>query len=265
MKVTTYLKIAWDGTVLAEESFEYSGAAVLCKGASAEEKANAQAQADLAHTLQQDFATTFANQQNILAGLSKQLSPIVNAGPSQFGYSTAQTNALNTLASSGTAQQYQNAKRAVGEAQAAAGGGNALLPTGTNQQTMADLASAGAQQESNELLSIQNAGWNQGNQNYNRAVSDLLSTSGQFNPTGYASEAGSANSSAFNMSKTIADQNNAASPWNAIGGALGGIAGLVGAPILGDIGSKIGSKITGSLFGGGSNSGAAPGDIWTQG
>jgi hypothetical protein len=248
MKLFTRIEFAWDGSVIAEESFEYSGYVALCKGASSAEVAQNTAQTELANTLTQDFSTTFAQQQGILSNLTSQLSPIINAGPSQFGYTPAQVNALNTQATTGTAQQYQNAKQAAGDASAAAGGGNSFLPTSTTQQTQANIATAAANTESNQLLGIQTAGWNQGTQNYNNAVGQILSASGQLAPNSYATNADQTNNNAFNQQSQITQQNNAASPWNAIGGALGGVAGtFIGMPGLGaSIGSALGGGLSGS-------------------
>lgn len=257
MKVYSFLKLAWDGSVVAEESYDYDGEVVFCKGASSAETALQQSQTNLTNTLQQDFSTTFAGQQNILNSLSSSLGKIQAAGPSQQGYTQAQLNALNTQASTGVAQNYQNAARAVAATAATAGGGNVPLPTGATLQNAQNVANAAAGQQSNELLGIQNANYAQGNANYNNAVSGLLSTSGQLNPNQYANSATSSGNSAFNEANTIAQQNNAASPWNAIGGALGGIAGS----FLGPIGASVGSKLTG-LFTGSSGSG---GDSWASG
>lgn len=224
MKITVYAHYAWDGTLIAEEAYEYVGLTELCKGASAQEGTIAANQQAFAGALQNDFGQAFAGQQNILSNLTSGLTNIQQAGPSQFGFSPSEVNTLNTQADSGTAAQYQNAKQAAGEAAAAAGGGNAFLPSGATLQQNTALANSAAQQSSSQKLGIQQAGYAQGAANYNNAVSGLLNVSNQYSPNSYASSTNSANQGAFSSANAISQENNAASPWNVIGGALGGLA-----------------------------------------
>lgn len=175
-------------------------------------------------TLQNDFGTAFAGQQNILQGLTKSLNTTLAAGPSQFGFSSGETTALNTLATSANAQAFQNARAAAGEAAAATGGG-AQLPTGSENSTIAELAEQSAQNQSNALLGIQEAGYKQGVQNYNEAVSGLTSAAGIENPSGVAGQANNAGESAASSANTIQKANAAASPWSQIGGLVGSLGG----------------------------------------
>jgi hypothetical protein len=195
------------------------------KGANAAQTGLANQQTSFTTTLQNDFGTAFAGQQNILQGLTKSMNTTLAAGPSQFGFSAPETSALNTTATSGIAQSYQNQRAAAGEAAAAAGGGGAVLPNGSQGQTQAELASQAAQSTSNALLGIQEAGYKQGSANYDKAVSGLSGVASLENPTGIASQADSASNNAFNMQTTIKKENDAASPWAQVGGLVGSLAG----------------------------------------
>jgi|ERR1700721_508625 len=195
----------------------------LLKGASAAENNLADSQSKFYQALQGDLSQTFSGQNAILSTLNNSVSPIVNAGPNQFGFSTGETNVLNSQAIQGTAQQYANASQALRAQQAAVGGGNTLLPSGVASQQQAALASAGANQGSNELLGIQQAGYQQGNANYNNAVSQLGGVAKTYDPTAYAGAANQAGSSAFSSASTIQQQNAAASPWNFFAPILGGV------------------------------------------
>ena len=237
--------------LLYQEGFEYSGPVVQLKGATAAENSIAGSQQNFMNTLQQSFGTAFSSQQNILNGLTKSLNTTLAAGPSQYGFSQAETQALNTQATSGTAAQYQSAKAAAGEASAAAGGGNAVLPNNAAATTQAGIAQGAAQQESNQLLGIQEAGWQQGTANYNEAVSGLNQVASTENPNGLAGSANSAGSAAFGSASQIQQQNQAASPW----GEVGGLVGSLGGAFLGGLGGGLGK----SVFGGGGSSGGGGG------
>src|SRR5208337_3279495 len=127
------------------QSINWTGVS-LCKGASAQQNQLAAQQQQFYGTLQNDYSQQFAQQGNILQSLQNTLNPIIAAGPNQFGYNAAETGALNSQAIQGTGQQYNNAKQALGAQQAAAGGGNTLLPSGVQSQQQAGLASAAANQ-----------------------------------------------------------------------------------------------------------------------
>lgn len=257
MKIYTRIDYIWDGqqyVQVSEESYDSpdSGQVALCKGASQQQNDLAAQQADFYKTMQNSYTQQFANQNNILSQLTNTLSPTVAAGPSQYGYSAGQTNALNSQAIQGVAQNYQSAQKSLQNQQAVAGGGNMALPSGVASQNAAALAASGANQTSNQLLGIQNAGYQQGNANYQNAISQLGGVASAYNPLGYAGSATSAGSSAANEANTIQQANAAASPWGAIGGLLGG----VGGAFLGPMGSQIGSKLGSSL--GGAASGGSP-------
>lgn len=263
MKIYSRVDYQWSETekayvLVSEESFDFpeNGQVALCKGADASQNNLNASQTQFYNTLSNDYGTQFANQSNILSSLNNALSPTVAAGPNQFGYSTAQTNALNSTAIQGTAQAYNNAQKSLQNQQAAQGGGNMQLPSGVAAQNNATLASSGANQESSQLLGIQNAGYAQGNTNYNNAVSALGGVASQYNPTGYAGSANSAGSSAASEANTIQQENQASSPLSILGGVLGGIGSIAGTALGGPLGGALGKSL-GSAFGGGSSTGGS--------
>ena len=212
------------------------------KGASAQQNQISQSQQSFMNTLQQDFGTAFAGQQNILSGLTKSLTSTLNAGPSQFGFSAPEVSALNSLAIQSNATAYENARAAAGAASAAAGGG-ANLPTGAAAATQAQLAQNAAVNQSNALLGIQEAGFKQGAENYKESVSGLSTVAGLENPSGLAGQATNAGDAAMNSATTIQKANAAASPWAQVGGLVGSLAGaaLNFVPGAGAASSVIGS------------------------
>lgn len=224
------------------------------QGATAQQNQIEGSQQSFMNTLQSSFGTAFAGQQNILNGLTKSLQSTLAGGPSQFGFSAPETTALNTQATSGNAQQYQFAKQAAGEAAAASGGGAAVLPTGAQGETQAELASQAAQSQSNQLLGIQEAGYKQGNQNYNNSVSGLSTVAGLENPSGLASNANSAGEAASGTAAEIQKENEAANPWTQVGGLVGSLGGAALNMFAPGAGSLL-SGATKGLGGGSPNNG----------
>jgi hypothetical protein len=212
----------------------------MCGGPSPAQQSIATQQQQYYQTLQNSYQTTFANQQNVLNSLTASFQPILQAGINQYGFSPQENAALRSQATSGVAQQYQNASQATGNALAAMGGGNQFLPTGGAAQLQQQNALAAAQTESNQQLGITEAGYQQGTQNFLAAAQALGGVAQSENPTGVASVANQAGTSAYDSAKTNATQS--AQMWAALGGGFGGL----GAAALG--------KMGGGGGGGGSNS-----------
>ncbi|MBS1816212.1 MAG: hypothetical protein JSS87_15180 [Acidobacteria bacterium] len=254
LRIHTKLEYEWvedtqSYALVHEEGYDYNGRIAECKGASPVQEELAERQKEFGQTLQNDYGSTFANQQNVLGSLNKTLQPIVEAGVGQYGFTNAEDAAMRTQASSGTAQQYQNARRAIGQAQAAQGGGNEFLPTGSNAQVNATLARGAAQQESGQQLGITSKGYKQGRQNFMNAVNAEQGVANTYNPQSFISGAQNGISSAYDMESKNKQLNDAANPWTSVGGLLGGVAGSFLGPIGTSVGSKIGSFIGGSASG----------------
>lgn len=257
MRIHSKLVYQWcdrlDKYILVEDHFyPFSGQIAFCKGAGQQLTNISQSQQNFMNTLQKDFGTAFQGQQNILNTLSKSLTSIVQGGPSQYGFSPEETSALNTLATTGTAQQYENAKQAAGAAAAAAGGGNVVLPSSAAAQQQADIAQQAAQTSSSQLLGIKEAGYQQGNKNFQDAIRGLTGVASVENPTGVAGQANEAGRGASSTATTVQKMNNAASPWNVVGGILGGVAGTAADAFTGGLSGAIGGGIS-SVLNGASN------------
>jgi hypothetical protein len=250
-------------------STKWTGPVMFAKGASAQQQSIGNSQQNFYNTLSQDYGQQFASQNAILGSLTKALNPIISAGPNQFGFSNGETNSLNSQAIQGTGQQYNAAKQNLAAQQAASGGGNAVLPSGVQQQQTAGLATSAANQTSNQLLGIQQAGYQQGNQQFNQAVGQLGGVASQYNAAGFAGQATGAGSAASSTANQIAQENNAASPWGLIGGILGGAAQGVGqAAMMGFNGGSMfptGPDVGTNSMGGAYNMGDASGVTWQGG
>lgn len=191
-------------------------------GPSSQEKQLEQQEASLDQTLQQDYAQTFAANQQILQSLNSVLQPIVEAGPNQQGYSAAELSSLNTQAIESNAQGYNQATQAAASRENAEGGGTSFLPSGVNAQINAEIGTAAESNLANEQLGITQANYAQGRQNWQTALAGEAGVASAENPLGYAGATTSANSTAFNEANQINQQSN--QEWSDI---LGGIAGGV--------------------------------------
>jgi hypothetical protein len=172
---------------------------------------------------QQLTAEQYANQQAIYAPMAKQFQSIFALGPSQEGFAPAEENALNAAAVAGTATNYGNAARAVGETLAAEGGGNELIGSGGAAQLKAETAQSAAGELSREQTQIKEANYQQGYNQWLNAGQGLETIAAGQNPLGYESAATGAGGAAGTTANQIAEQQNS---WiNAAIGAAGSIGG----------------------------------------
>lgn len=241
MRIYSSASLQWDDDAqryitVSEQFTEYSGPVVLCCGASAGQQAVANSQTLAYQTLQQQAQQVFGNSSTVFNDLVSSLSPVVAAGPDQQGFSQAEQSALNSAAITNTGQAYRNAKQAVGEAEAAQGGGNVGDVTG-GSKTATDLgiAESAAAQTSSELNQIQQQNYATGRQNYDNAVSGLESAANVYNPaTSLANASTTSGEAAANTENQIAQQNNS---WvQGVTGILGDVAGVATGGVMSKLG-----------------------------
>jgi hypothetical protein len=201
-------------------------------GPSNQEQQIAGSEQQFMKTLQANYSTNFAEQQQVLNHLNGVLAPILQAGPNQTGFSPSERAALNTQAIDTTGAASANAQRAIGNETAGRSDSGNVGEAGNVAALKASAASAGAGQLSNEELGITEADYATGRSNFNSAVGAEEGVAGQFNPVGSAGAANAANQSAFGeASKITQEQNQMASDiaggiTSLAGGAMGGFANL---------------------------------------
>ena len=200
--------------------------------ASEQEQNLSNEQAAFYKTLTNNYNTQFAGQSSILNSLKNAFTPILAAGPGQQGFTAPELAAMRTQAADTTAQAYAQARQAVNEKVAEAGGGNAYLPSGAAAQSNAGLASQAAQANAAQQNQITQQNYGQGLKNFQLAASALSGTAGLFDPTAFAGQGNSAGQNAFGSANTINQENNA---WKGeLGGAIGGVtSNLFGGHLLG--------------------------------
>lgn len=227
MKIFTSIEMQWDGTkyvVAKSEYFEYIGEVSQCCGATSAQNNILTSQQNLMNTASQQASQIFGSDSQVFNSLVNTFSPTVAAGPSQNGFSAQETANLNSQAITANGQAAKNAKQAAGESAAAQGGGNTVLPSGTTGATDANIDTAIAANTANQLSGITQAGYVQGNKNYDVAVRGLDAAPGVFNGAiGAIGAADAAGGAAAGTANQIASQQNS---WvQGVTGALGGIAG----------------------------------------
>ena len=170
--------------------------------------------------LMSSYQQNFGNQQAIFSSITNALSPIMQAGPNQMGFSAAENAALAGSAINASAAQNRNAQVIA----ASSAGGNTGVTTGGQKQLQAAIASGASQNLSSNLNQINLANAATGRQNFFGAESGLAGVAGLENPTGYAGAANNAGGLAFNEASHVQDMRNQAQAD--IGGAISGLAGM---------------------------------------
>ena len=179
-------------------------------GPSSQEKSIQSSTQSFGSQLQQSYTNLFAGQQDILKGLNRSLNPIVAAGPSQRGMSGAEKSALQTSVINNAGAANTAAQQAARTYGAGQGGGNTSgLTSGITKQIEGAIASQSAGQEGAQLNQVEQADWNQGNQNYWRAQGALQGVASLENPNAAASTALGADQAAFQQASQITTENNA--------------------------------------------------------
>lgn len=166
----------------------------------------------------------YANQQSIYGPMTQQFQSIFAKGPGQKGFTGEEESDLNAQAVEGTAENYGNAARAVGETTAARGGGTNPLPSGADSAIQGNVATSAAQEESRQESQIEAADYSEGHSDWEAAGAGLQSIAAGDNPLGFENAATSSGSAAETTAGAIASEDDS---WlNATIGAVGTAAGM---------------------------------------
>jgi len=164
------------------------------------------------------YNQNFGEQQGIFKSITDALSPILQGGPNQNGFSASENAALTGKAINNAAIANRNAQVIAGSSV----GGNTGVTTGGQKQLQSQIASnVGTNLASNEnTINLENA--QLGRQNFFNAEAGLAGVAGLENPTAYASQANNAGGQAFNEATTVQNMTN--QEQADIGGAVAGLA-----------------------------------------
>jgi len=162
----------------------------------------------------------FGENQALYAAVNSVLQPILSKGPNQEGYSTPELNALNAQAVEGTAENYEQAAKAVNENLAEEGGGGGL-PSGAAEELKSQVATSAAEEESRQETEITGANYQQGRVNFQNAEEGEMAIASGENPTQYSSAAIGAEGAAGTEANAVAAEDTS---WlNSVLGAAGAV------------------------------------------
>ena len=181
----------------------------MCGPSATEQSDQAQMQ-DFSSQLMNNYGTLFNGQQKVLDSIGQSLNPIVAAGPSQQGFSAAEDSALQTSAinnAGAAAKDAEQVARTFGAGEG--GGGTSGITSGITKQIQGAIASQQAGNLGNQENNINLANYQQGNQNYWRAIGGSQALAQDYNPNSTAGTAGGVGGQAFGEASTINEQNNA--------------------------------------------------------
>ena len=193
-------------------------------GASSAQTTTANNMAANASTVSNEAQQVFGNASSVFKDLTNAYAPIVAAGPDQQGFSAGELAARNSAAITNVGTQYNNAKAAVGNAEAAVTGtgGGSALPSGANIGLNTSIATGAAATEAGELNSIQQEDYAVGRQNFDQAAAGLTAAPNVFGASTNAANAGTtAGAAASTAENEVTSQNQS---WmQAVSGALGDV------------------------------------------
>jgi|GEM_PF-1267532 hypothetical protein len=237
-------------------------------GTQSQTQAAAAQQSAFTSSMISEGSQVFGKDSSVFNAMSNAYSQILAAGPSQQGWSAAQQSAVNSQIINQAAVANRNIASAVGNQQAALGGGNVVLPSGASSALNASIAEQVEAQKSGALTQAQIANYQQGNQNWLAAGRGLQAAPSVFgNMSGFNQAA----QTGLNANMANAQAADAASNWwvKPVEGAVGAglslaTGGMVPANVFtggGTTGSSGGSPLSGftNMFSGGGSTPLAVG------
>jgi hypothetical protein len=179
------------------------------------------AEAKMTTQLNQDYETTFGEQQQVLNSQAARLNYIA-ANP--MGYTQPQLATATTNINENTATA---ARQAIGAASAyAAAHGGADVGSGAVGEIAGQISSAAAQSKAQQLSSLSQQNQAMKQQNFWNAIQGLNSVGSEYGGAGGTaiSGAGSSAESSVNAGKLALESSQAG--WQDVGGVISGIGGL---------------------------------------
>jgi hypothetical protein len=190
--------------------------------------ANQAAQASFYNTLTANYQATYGKWTALTNSLNAAIQPIIAAGPGQYGYTPAENASLNAGVVNTAAGNYANQSVAQANNVAAMTGGTGM-PSGAEAELDQNLAIKQAQGVSTGENAVTQAGYTQGNANYQTALGQESGLIADYNPNSAAASTtggGTAATGAVNAA-TAADTAASAGVLALTGSALGGTASVL--------------------------------------
>lgn len=203
----------------------------MCGSTSNQNEVN-NAQISFMQQLQGEYATEYGQNQDVLNTLTSSLTPIINAGINQQGYSPAEVTALNGQATQQSGQSYAQEKQALDEQMGSQGGGNVFMPSAAKSAVDSSLGASAENNLSNQKLGITQNNYATGRANYLNAVGSLSGV-----PAAIQSASSGAAGSVTNSGNAAASEANSIQQANdSWMGMVGGLVGGLGSAAIGKFG-----------------------------
>lgn len=180
-------------------------------------------------TMQNEQGTAFAGQQSALNTINQANAPLVAGGAYQYGFSTAEDQALQSNIENQGAQATQNTVAAQQLREQQQSGGADVLPSGAQAALETQARETGAQATAAQLGQEKIAGYEQGNKNFNNAVGAEEKVADLENPTGFAGAANQSSSNALASQSAVNSLASNSLTAKLLGGAItGGLTAVTG-------------------------------------
>jgi len=190
----------------------------------ATDEALQQSQAAMVATLNSDYSTTFAEQQQLLAQQTARMNYIA-ANP--MGYTAPQLATATTAINDNTATA---AKQAIGAAAAYAGAhGGADTGSGATGQIAGQIASAATQSKAQQLAELSQQNEQLKQKNFWNAISGLNSVGSELGGSGGTAIGGAGNAASSSVNAGSGALAAKQAGWQDLSGVLTGIGGLASA------------------------------------
>lgn len=208
-------------------------------GASHQMKEESKAQDAFYKTMVGQQESQFANQTDLLNTIRGVWTPILQAGPSQEGFSPAMDQALKAQITDQTAAATANAINAQELREKQETGGAPVLPSGAQAQLEEQAKVLGQQAKAAGIQKETVENYATGRQNFLAAQNALSGTAELMNPVAYSGEAVAGGKSAFDAANAVSQANQAGSFGNIVGGIVGGGLDAFAGGLGGGLGKKI--------------------------
>lgn len=220
-----------------EESYLYSGPweyAIgtlknMFSGASSQDQSAMTEDEQFQQMMQNETSTAFAGQQQAINTINQAMTPLVKGGAYQYGFSTAEDQAIQSQIENAGATATENTVAAQQLRDQQATGGAGGLPTGAQEAIEAQARETGAQKTAAQLGQEKELGYQVGRENFLAGTQAEEQVASLENPTGLANATTNAGDLSLKAIQNVDTANANSFTAKLLGGAIsGGITALTG-------------------------------------
>lgn len=221
----------------------------LMGGATPQDTGLATQSSQLFQTVADEQNTMFAQDAEALQTVQNAMTPVVNGGFYQYGFSTAEDQNLQNEIENAGATATENSVAAQQLRDQQVSGGANVLPTGAQEAGELAARELGSQQTASNLAQEKELGYQTGRQNFLSAAGAEEQVANLSNPIGFAGAATNAGELNLGANKQVDQMNANSLTAKLLGGAItgGANAALTASPLSGSVTNAIQSGAGGIL------------------